>query len=111
MHRSPFSSIGWSRVQLQRRYRRRVKAGRRQSVSERGVALRVLARDELLAAARPSTKHLQIDKRSRPDGSLRIVVQGFLASRPGRHVVLDGFYKRPDGSVDPMPDEEFYEFG
>jgi hypothetical protein len=97
-----------------------VKAGRRQSVSERGVALRVLARDELLAAARPSTEHLQIDKRSatidtivesRPDGSLRIVVQGFLASRPGRHVALDGFYKRPDGSVDPMPDEEFYEFG
>jgi len=90
--------------------------------SSPNAALRALARDELLAAARASTAHLQIEKRSAtidtivesgPDGSLRVVVQGVLDSRlrPGRHVALDGFYKQPDGSVAPMPDEEFYEFG
>ena len=29
---------------------------------------------------------------------------------PGKHVALDGFYKYPDGTVAPMPGEEFYEF-
>jgi len=29
---------------------------------------------------------------------------------PGKHVALDGFYKRPDGTVSTMPNDEFYEF-
>ncbi len=47
-----------------------------------------------------------------PDGSIRVVLQGFLKARwvPGRHVAIDGFYKWPDGSVKPMPTEEFYGF-
>jgi hypothetical protein len=28
----------------------------------------------------------------------------------GQNVALDGFYKYPDGTVAPMPNEEFYEF-
>jgi hypothetical protein len=30
--------------------------------------------------------------------------------RYSKHVALDGFYKHPDESVTPMPNEEFYEF-
>jgi hypothetical protein len=53
-----------------------------------------------------------VKERGDPDGTLRIVVQGFMKARffPGKHVALDGFYKHPDGSVTPMPVEEFYDF-
>jgi hypothetical protein len=27
-----------------------------------------------------------------------------------KHVALDGFYKYPDGTVKPMPDDECYDF-
>ena len=60
--------------------------------------------------SRPAT--LKIFVQPRPEGRLRVVVQGFMKGRfvPGRHVALDGFYKHADGSATPMPDEEFYEF-
>ena len=48
-----------------------------------------------------------------PSGAARVVVQGFMDSRWFRSVksvALDGFYKHPNGSVGPMPNEEFYEF-
>jgi hypothetical protein len=47
------------------------------------------------------------------DGSLRVVVQGFMPSKwlsLVSSVALDGFYQRPAGTIEPMPDEEFYEF-
>jgi hypothetical protein len=49
---------------------------------------------------------------SKPDGTLRVVIQGFMKARfiPGKHVALDGFYKHPDGTVSKMPNKEFYEF-
>jgi hypothetical protein len=94
----------------------------RRMVNERGASLRALSRDELLAAGewpvetiefqdRPATVGVIVE--TREDGSLRVVVQGFISARlaPGwKHVALDGFYKRPSGAVEPMPDREFYEF-
>lgn len=47
------------------------------------------------------------------DGSLRVVVQGFMQAKwlPGlKGVALDGFYNRPAGTIEPMPDKEFYGF-
>jgi len=47
------------------------------------------------------------------DGSLRVVVQGFLHFRfmPfGCDVALDGFHKRANGDIEPLADEEYYEF-
>jgi hypothetical protein len=47
----------------------------------------------------------------REDGTLRVVVQGFLkwSWLPGaKSVALDGFYKHPDGSVTGMRDSDFY---
>jgi hypothetical protein len=43
---------------------------------------------------------------------LRIVVQGFLPMRfiSGHHMALDGFYKRRNGAVAPMQDEEFWDY-
>jgi len=39
------------------------------------------------------------------------VVQGFTKAKLlGKHVALDGFYKYPDETAGPMPDEELYEF-
>lgn len=91
-------------------------------VKTRGDSLRALQREELLAAARAPVETWDVRGRravvgiivqTREDGSLRVVVQGFMPSRwiPGlSSVALDGFYRRPDGSTEPMPDEEFYEF-
>ena len=45
--------------------------------------------------------------------SLRVVLQGFMPARlfsSIKSVALDGFCKYPDGSVRPMPDDEFYAF-
>ncbi len=60
--------------------------------------------------SRPAT--ITIIVQPKADGSLRVVVQGFMKARfvPGKHVGLDGFYKHPDGNVTPMPQKEFYEF-
>lgn len=60
--------------------------------------------------SRPAT--ISIIVQPRADGSLRVVVQGFMKSRwlPWKDVAVDGFYKHPDGTVTSMTKEEFYEF-
>jgi len=94
----------------------------REIINERGEQLRKLTQEELKRLAAEPLEQLIFDSRpttigiivqSKPDGSLRVVVQGFMKARfiPGKHVALDGFYKHPDGTVSTMPDEEFYEFG
>jgi len=93
----------------------------RKIVDERGERLRKLTQEELkkigperleqlIVESRPAT--IGIIVQPKPDGSLRVVIQGFMKARfvPGKHVALDGFYKHPDGTVSTMPDEEFYEF-
>ena len=93
----------------------------RKIVDERGQQLRKMGWEELMKLAseppersfvesRPAT--IGIIAQTRSDGSLRVVIQGFMKARfiPGKHVALDGFYKHADGSVSAMPDEEFYEF-
>ena len=94
----------------------------RRMVEARGAELRSLSHQDLLEAGNRPVEHLVVQGRrarisiivqSRADGALRVVVQGFM---PGRlfffvmNVALDGFYKLPDGSVEPMPDRELYEF-
>lgn len=93
----------------------------RKIVDERGERLRKLTQEELrkigaapleqlIVESRPAT--IGIIVQPKPDGSLRVVIQGFMKARfvPGKNVALDGFYKHPDGTVSPMSDEEFYEF-
>ena len=93
----------------------------RKIVDERGERLRRLTQEELrkigaepleqlIVESRPATIGIIVQPKS--DGNLRVVIQGFMKARfvPGKHVALDGFYKHPDGTVTPMPDEEFYEF-
>jgi len=91
----------------------------RKIVDERGERLRNLSLEELkplggaieevVVESRPAT--IGIIVQSKPDGSFKVVVQGFMKARFfGKHVALDGFYKHPDGTVSPMPDEEFYKF-
>jgi hypothetical protein len=90
-------------------------------VNERGERLRKLGFEELKQLGAAPSEHLTVESRPatnsiivqpRSDGSLRVVVQGFMNARfvPGKHVALDGFYKYPDGRAALMPDEEFYEF-
>ena len=90
-------------------------------VNARGSALRAMNCGELEAIGRLEPVQLVVGNRTatvsviveaKPDGALRIVIQGFLENRflPGKSVALDGFYKHADGSVSPMPDEEFYGF-
>jgi len=93
----------------------------RKIVDERGERLRHLTFKELQQLADIPIEHLSVESRpsaigiivqKRPNGSLRVVVQGFMNARfvpLMKHVALDGFYKHPDNSVTPMPDEEFYE--
>jgi hypothetical protein len=66
--------------------------------------------EQITVESRPAT--ISIIVQANPNGSLRVVVQGFMKARfvPGKHVALDGFYKHPDESVTQMPEEEFYEF-
>ena len=93
----------------------------RKIVNERGERLRKLTQEELKTLGAKPTEQLFVESRpatidiivqSKPDGTLRVVVQGFMEARliPGKNVALDGFYKHPDGSVSPMSDKEFYEF-
>jgi len=93
----------------------------RQIVDERGERLRQLTFEGLKQLSTGPTEHITVESRPatisiivqpKPDGSLRVVVQGFMKARfvPGKHVALDGFYKHPDGAVTPMPANEFYEF-
>jgi len=92
----------------------------RKIVDGRGERLRKLSLEELknlsgaieevAVESRPAT--IGIIVQPRPDGSFRVVVQGFMKARffGGKHVALDGFYKHLNGTVSAMPDEEFYEF-
>ena len=94
----------------------------RRMVKARGDALRGMPRDELIAAGRQPAETWEVAGRpatvsviveDKDDGSLRVVVQGFMPSKwvsAVSSVALDGFYKRPTGAIEPMPDEEFYEF-
>ncbi len=91
-------------------------------IDERGSALRALSSDELMAAGEASEEDVEIQGRrgticniveEKDDGSLRVVVQGFLYSRYFSrlsNVALDGFYKLPSGEIKAMPDAEFHEF-
>jgi hypothetical protein len=93
----------------------------RKIVDERGERLRKLTQEELKQIGAEPLEQLTVESRPatigiivqpKPNGSLRVVVQGFMKARfvPEKHVALDGFYKHLDGTVSPMPDEEFYEF-
>jgi 5-formyltetrahydrofolate cyclo-ligase len=93
----------------------------RKIINERGEKLRKLTQEELKNLAAEPPEELIVDSRpstigiivqAKPDGNLRVVIQGFMKARfiPGKHVALDGFYKHPDGTVSTMPNEEFYEF-
>ena len=92
----------------------------RRIVDERGERLRKLTFERLKQLNEP-TEHITVESRPatisiivqpKPDGTLRVVVQGFMKARfvSGKHVALDGFYKHPDGTVTPLPANEFYEF-
>lgn len=94
----------------------------RQLVNQRGEALRKLSRTELLAEGESAVEAFEFQGQHatvgiivepKDDGSLRVVVQGFISARQAsrwKHVALDGFYWRPSGLIEPMPDKEFYEF-
>ena len=87
----------------------------------RGDRLRQLSKTELLKLQDGSIEHVTLDGRFGTfatiieecrDHSLRVVIQGFLQTHwfPGKHVALDGFYKHENGTVSPLPDDEFYSF-
>ena len=98
----------------------------REIVNERGQKLRQLRFEELQQLIKPLAdcpiERLTVDSRPatigvnvepRTDGTLRVVVQGFMNARHVplvKHVALDGFYKHSDETVTPMPAVEFYEF-
>jgi hypothetical protein len=93
----------------------------REIVRERGERLRTQAFEHLQQLKDEPSENVVIDSRPatisiivqpRADGSLRVVVQGFMKSRflPWKDVALDGFYKSPDGTVTAMPSDEFYDF-
>ena len=95
-------------------------------VNKRGERLRALSFTELERLARPPMgpigESLTVDSRQAtittvvehwPDGTLRVVLHGSMKPRLlpfGHHLAMDGFYKRPDGSVTRMSDEEFNAF-
>lgn len=91
-------------------------------VKGRGELLRTKTRNELIAVGQQSAETWNVEGRPatvstiveiREDGSLRVVIQGFMQSKwlsALSSVALDGFYQRPAGAIEPMPDEEFYEF-
>ena len=94
----------------------------REIVNARGHKLRDLSYHEIEQLHDSPIEDLVVDSRPAtiativqpmPDASLRVVLQGFMNARLFpilKHVALDGFYKYPDGSVKPMPDDEFYDF-
>jgi hypothetical protein len=92
----------------------------RRMVKARGDELRTMSRQQLIAAGQQLTDTWNVEGRPAAvsvivepmdDGSLRVVVQGFMQGKWfGQHVALDGFYHRPAGAIEPMTNEEFYEF-
>lgn len=93
-------------------------------VDERGSGLRKQTREELLGLYDAPIEEVQIAGQAGtialiveedPEGSLRVIVQGFLATkrlpRLGiKHVALDGFRMNADATISELRDEEFYEF-
>jgi hypothetical protein len=85
-------------------------------VNERGAALRKLTVEELKPMGSLPIEHVMVKERRATigiivqpvqRGGIRVVVQGFMKAKLlGQNVALDGFYKYPDGTVAPMPDEE-----
>ena len=92
----------------------------RDLVNERGERLRKLPFEELKRLGDTPVEHLTVESRPStisvivqpvPNGGIRVVVQGFMKAKLfGQNVAVAGFYKYPDETVAPMPDEEFYEF-
>jgi hypothetical protein len=93
----------------------------RQIIIERGQQLRRVPFGELSRLAAEPIQRVEVGNRRgtisiivlpSPSGALRVVIQGFLRGRvlPVKDVAMDGFYKYPDGTVEPMPSEEFYDF-
>ena len=96
----------------------------RSLVNGRGRALRAKSRTELLTLQDSSTENVEIDGQTgtidliveeEPQGSLRVVVQGFIETnwfpRLGvKNVALDGFRMNTDGTISELRDEEFYEY-
>lgn len=94
----------------------------REMVNARGSELRQLNYSALQERAKAPLEHGTVQGRRAkigiielpaPDGSIRVVVQGFMKGRwffSGCSVALDGFYTFPDGRVAVMPDSEFNEF-
>lgn len=92
----------------------------RRMIKARGDVLRTMSREQLITAGQQLTEAWNVEGRPATvsvvvepldDGSLRVVVQGFMPAKwLGQHVALDGFYHRPAGVIEPMADEEFYDF-
>ena len=96
----------------------------RKLVDERGRALRVKSRAELLDSQDCPTQNVEIDGQAgtidliveeEAGGSLRVVVQGFLDMKrfprlEVKNVALDGFRMDSDDRLSALRDEEFYEF-
>ena len=91
-------------------------------VSERGESLRALSVAELLRRANTptetfrlgwSTATIDLVIEQRTPGQVRVIIQGFLrfpSWSPLARVALDGFYKRVDGALEPVPEDELNEF-
>jgi hypothetical protein len=93
----------------------------RKIVRQRGDDLRRLDQPELLRAGERPVECLTIGAKAKQatiaiivkphdDGRIQVVIQGFMKAWIGQNVALDGFYRNQDGSNDPMPDADFYEF-
>jgi hypothetical protein len=96
----------------------------RRLVDERGRTLRSKSRAELLDLQDRPTERVEIDGQAgtieliveeEPEGSLRVVVQGFIDTKWFPHVgvknvALDGFRLDSNGNISPLQDKEFYEF-
>ena len=90
-------------------------------VKERGSHLRTKSFEDLRQLGHEPTENIAINSRPATisiivqpceDGSVRVVIQGFIKSRflPWKDVAIDGFYKHPDGTVTQMSSEEFYDY-
>ncbi len=93
-------------------------------VNERGQALRSKSRIDLIGLQTSPIEIVKIDGRAgtigtivedESEGSLRVVVQGFLDSKwfsqlGVKSVALDGFRMNAEGEITALADEEFYGF-
>jgi hypothetical protein len=67
--------------------------------------------ESLIVESRPAEIYTIIE--AMPCGRLRVVLQGSMKPRflpLGRHMAVAGFYKTPDGAVEPLPDSEYHDF-